>query len=221
MNIYMSYLIDIIETALENSDNYKSKITDKILQLDGMSGKKTRHFYNNLYSNDNTHYLEIGTWKGSSICSAMCNNNIRCVVIDNWSEFEGPKEEFLINFNEFKGKNNAVFIEKDCWKIDISKIGKFNIYMYDGNHSENSHYNALNYYLPCLENEFIYLVDDWNWRDVRNGTKKSIKDNNLQIIYKKEIRTTSDGRGPWKSGKASGKDSDWHNGISIFVLKKK
>lgn len=212
----MSYLIDIIETALENSDNYKSKITDKILQLDGMSGKKTRHFYNNLYSNDNTHYLEIGTWKGSSICSAMCNNNMRCIAIDNWSEFGGPKEEFFRNFNQFKGKNNATFIEKDCWKVDISKIGKFNIYMYDGHHSEKSHYDALNYYLPCLEDEFIYLVDDWNLYRIRDGTINSIKDNNLKILYQKEIITSFKGN----HARPNGINSDWHNGISIFVLKK-
>ena len=216
----MSNLIKHVEYCLNETENFNSKITPDIYLLDGMSGKKTRHFYNNLCSMDNAQYLEIGTWKGSSICSAMCNNNMRCVVIDNWAEFGGPKEEFLINFNKFKGSNDATFIEQDCWEVDISKIGKFNIYMYDGNHTETSHYDALNYYLPCLENQFIYLVDDWNWRDVRNGTKKSIEDNNLQIIYKKEIRTTNDGRGPWKSGKPSGKDSDWHNGISIFVLKK-
>jgi hypothetical protein len=60
-----------------------------------------------------------------------------------------------------------------------------------------------------------------SWRDVRNGTKKSIKDNNLDILYIKEIKTTSDGKRPWRSGKPSGKDSDGHNGIGIFVLKKK
>ena len=46
-------------------------------------------------------YLEIGTWKGSSICSAMCNNKITCVAIDNWSEFGGPKNIFLENYYSF------------------------------------------------------------------------------------------------------------------------
>ena len=59
---------------------------------------------------DNAQYLEIGTWKGSSVCAAMCNN-IRCLAIDNWCEFGGPKEDFLINFNNFKGENNAIVIE--------------------------------------------------------------------------------------------------------------
>ena len=174
-----------------------------------MSGKKTRHFYNNICSMKEARYLEIGTWKGSSICSAMCNNKITCVAIDNWSGFGGPKKIFLKNFNKFKGKNNATFIEKNCWDIDVSKLGKFNIYMYDGNHSETSHFQALNHYLPCLDDEFIYLVDDWNTPRVRTGTISSIKDNKIEILYQKEIFTPSNNN-----------KNDWHNGICIFVLKK-
>lgn len=212
----MSNLIKHVEYCLNETENFNSKITPDIYLIDGMSGKKTRHFYNNLCSMDNTQYLEIGTWKGSSICSAMCNNNMRCVAVDNWAEFGGPKEEFLINFNKFKGRNDATFIEQNCWEVDISKIGKFNIYMYDGHHSEKSHYNALNYYLSCLENEFIYLVDDWNLYRIRDGTNKSIKDNNLQILYQKEIITSYKGN----HARPNGINSDWHNGIAIFVLKK-
>ena len=34
----------LIETAFENAENYNSKITDDIIQMEGMSGTKTRHF---------------------------------------------------------------------------------------------------------------------------------------------------------------------------------
>ena len=43
---------------------------------------------------------------------------------------------------------------------ELNTIGKFNIYMYDGNHSEDSHFKALDHFFPCLDDEFIYLVDD-------------------------------------------------------------
>ena len=205
----MSTLIEHIKKCLNLTDQFKSKITTGILNIDGMSGKKTRHFYNNICSMKEARYLEIGTWKGSSLCSAMCNNKITCVGIDNWCEFGGPKNEFLNNFNKFKGENNATFIEKNCWDIDVSKLGKFNIYMYDGNHTETSSFQALNHYLPCLDDEFIYLVDDWNYPPCRTGTISSIKDNKLEILYQKEIFTPSNNN-----------QNDWHNGICIFVLKK-
>ena len=96
-----TYLIDHVKKSLEKTDKLQSKLTDEILNIPGMSGKKTRHFYNNLLNSENARYLEIGTWKGSSVCSAMCNNKATVVCIDNWSEFGGPKYEFLINL---KGK---------------------------------------------------------------------------------------------------------------------
>ena len=84
--------------AFKNAENEISKVTPELLNMEGMTGKKTRHFYNNLMNKEDSRYLEIGTWKGSSVCSAMCGNKAKVVCIDNWSEFGGPKNEFLQNF---------------------------------------------------------------------------------------------------------------------------
>ena len=48
-------------------------------------------------------------------------------------------------------------------------------------HTEKSHFQALNHYLPCLDDEFIYLVDDWNWQRVKDGTNQAIKENKCEI----------------------------------------
>ena len=88
--------------------------------------------------------------------------------------------------------------------------------MYDGNHDETSHFKALNHYVDCLDDEFIYIIDDWNWEAVRNGTINSIKENKCEILSQKTIRTTNDN----SHAQPFGKYSDWHNGICIFVLKK-
>lgn len=213
----LNSMITHINTSFDNANNNHSKCVKEILEMDGMSGKKTRHFYNNICSVKGIRYLEIGTWKGSSICSSMCNNNITCVAIDNWSEFGGPREDFLINFNKFKVNNNATFIENNCWEVDTSKLFQFNIYMYDGDHNTDSHYKALNYYINCLDNIFIYIVDDWNWDYIRNFTYKAIEDNKLNILFTKEILTpTHDGH----VAIVSGPESDWHNGIVVFILEK-
>ena len=150
----------LIETAFKNAEKHISKITNEIVKMDGMSGTLTRHFYNNLLNTEDARYLEIGTWKGSSVCSAMCNNKAKVVCIDNWSEFGSPKSEFLVNFEKFKGANDATFIENDCYKVDVSLLPKFNIYMYDGNHKNESHYKALLHYYNCLDDVFIFIVDD-------------------------------------------------------------
>jgi hypothetical protein len=208
--------ISLVESAFKNAETGISRITEDLIRMDGMSGTKTRHFYNNLLNTPDARYLEIGTWKGSSVCSAMCENNATVVCIDNWSEFGGPKDEFLLNFNKYKGRNNASFIESDCYQVDVSTLPKFNIYMYDGNHTADSHYNALVHYYECLDDIFIFIVDDWNWQDVRDGTANSINKLNLSILYEKEIRLTTDNsttREPLLS-------QTWWNGIYVAVLRK-
>jgi hypothetical protein len=206
-----------VETAFEKAEKEESKITTDILNMDGMTGKRTRHFYNNLLNKDDARYLEIGVWKGSSVCSAMCGNKATVVCIDNWSEFGGPKNEFIRNFNTYKGENNAFFLEKDCYKVDISTLPTFNIYMYDGNHSENSHFKSLVHYYNCLDDLFVFIVDDWNWKDVRKGTYSAFQQLKLSILYEKEIKTTDDDTHPvW----GSEKQQQWHNGIYVAILQK-
>jgi len=206
-----------IELSFQNAENNISKITQDIIDMEGMTGINTRHFYNNLLNMPHARYIEIGTWKGSSVCSAMCGNKAEVVCIDNWSEFGGPKHEFLYNFEKFKGENNAIFIENDCFNVDVSTLQKFNIYMYDGNHTNESHYNALVHFYNCLDDIFIFIVDDWNWKDVRDGTLRSIEKLNLKNLYSKEIRTTNDDTHPaW----GSPEQKRWHNGIYVSILQK-
>lgn len=206
----------LIETAFQNAENNISKITNDIISMQGMSGVKTRHFYNNLLNTEDARYLEIGTWKGSSVCSAMYGNKANVICIDNWSEFGGPKNEFLQNFEKYKGYNNAFFIENDCFKVDISVLPKFNIYMYDGNHSNYSHYKALLHYYNCLDDIFIYILDDWNCEDVRNGTIDAIKALNLKVLYEKEIRLTHDN----SHTPLDIAINSWWNGLYVAILQK-
>ena len=216
----MTSIIEIykahVDNAFENAENNISKITQDIINIDGMSGNKTRHFYNNLLTMEDSRYLEIGTWKGSSVCSAMYNNKAKVICIDNWSEFGCPKEEFLINFNNYKGDNEASFIEQDCFTIDVALLPKFNIYMYDGNHTNESHYKALSHFYNCLDDIFIYIVDDWNCPRVRGGTTRALEALKFNILYEKTIRLTNDDtHTPVHIGKIS-----WWNGIYVAILQK-
>jgi hypothetical protein len=213
-----------IDKAFDDAEAGQSKLIPEIFALRGMTGVKTRHFYNNLISqcanNGDARYLEIGTYKGSSVCSAMYNNEAKVLCIDNWSEFGNNKNEFLHNFDLYRGKNDAAFIEGDCYKINVNKLaeihGNFNIYLYDGNHSAINHYLSLIHYYPVLDDIFIYIVDDWNWHDVREGTRTALKKLNLNVLYEKEVRLTWDNsHTPMPVAAKS-----WWNGIYIAVLKK-
>lgn len=209
--------IEHLESCFKKAYNLESKISEDIKTIQGMTGQMTRHFYNNLLSIDDARYLEIGVWMGSSSCAAMYGNKAHVVLMDDFSGFGSPKKEFIENFNKYKGDNDAEFIEQDCFKMDISKFKKkFNIYLFDGDHSEWSQYKAVEYYLPCMDGVFILVVDDWNWLSVRNGTNRSIADNKLEVLWKKEIiLTKNDEHTPNEEA-----NKTWWNGIAVFVLKK-
>lgn len=207
-----------IDDSFRYANNKESKINDNILDIEGMSGVKSRHFFNNICSYDDTRYLEIGSFHGSTFSSALYNNNIKAVSIDNWSEFgdQRPKEHFLKNLEKYKGSSDVNFIEKDCWDVDINELPNFNVYFYDGHHSEESQFKALDLYRDCLDDQFILIVDDWNWENVRKGTYRGITKNNMKIIYQYELYTNDKN----EHSTLSFKYSMWHNGIVALVIQK-
>jgi hypothetical protein len=221
-------LIHHISNSLINARDGKSKIDPnteegkEIISYEGYTGTRTRHFYNNICNSDeleNIKYLEIGTWNGSSSMSAVYKNNITGLFIDNWSQFNGDSNIFRGNMSKF-GKDADVFLlESDCWEVDLTNLdmGPFNIYLFDGDHAELDHYKALEYYIPILEDVFIFIVDDWNWPNVRDGTMRAIDELNLHVLFRhEEFVSEDDLQGmPEHHGKKT-----WWNGIGIFLLSK-
>lgn len=43
-----------------------------------------------------------------------------------------------------------------------------------------------------MENTFIFIIDHWNWQQVRDGTYRAIKQLNAKVVYEKEIKTSTD-----------------------------
>ena len=64
---------------------------------------------------------------------------------------------------------------------------------------------------------FIFIVDDWNYPEVRNGTHKALKKLNIKIISKIEIKTTQNDKEPQLLKFHFG---DWHNGYFVAVCQK-
>lgn len=230
-------MIDFEQTSLKFSGNFHSnsysmaiqaslfkalaldhKLRDEIVGMSGMSGKKYRYFINNLISLvPNPRYLEVGSYAGSTACSALDTNTLKITCIDNWSEFGGPKDVFLKNISQYS--NDSVqfqFLEDDFRKINYAEIGKYNIYLFDGPHTEIDQYDGINIALPALDDQFILIVDDYNWPNVRNGTQRAMQES-LSIISSIEIRTTQNDEHP---NKAAFENSDWHNGYYFAVCKK-
>lgn len=217
-----SSLVTSVREAFDKSYSGFSTLPKELLLLPGMSGKKYRTFINTLVSNlDSPRYLEIGCCAGSTFCSAIYNNSVSALAIDNWSEYNGPKEEFFSNVNKFKSSHSEVdFIESDYKDVNFERLGRaarFNVYFFDGPHTEQDQYNGVILAQPALEDTFVLIVDDWNWSQVRSGTLRAIRDLGLSLLFGLEIRTSLDN----SHGEPFGQWSDWHNGYLISVYQKK
>ena len=67
-----------------------------------------------------------------------------------------------------------------------------------------------------LDDQFILIVDDWNWENVRNGTLRGLNKNNMKIIYKYELYTNDNNH----HSTLAFKYSLWHNGLVALVIQK-
>jgi hypothetical protein len=214
----LEFLINHAEQSYENSENRISKLTNEILHMEGMSGIKTRHLYNNICNLDNANYLEIGTYKGSSFVSAIHKNNINGIAVDNWSEFDGPKNEFLFNVGHFCQNQTFNFIEKDCFQLEENDIyehcDSIDIYMYDGCHKYESQRKAITHFAKFLSKYSIIIIDDWrtdnNEGRIQKGTYDGIQESGLIIHKKIEKITLQELTGP----------SEYWNGFGLFVCEK-
>ena len=198
-----------------------------IYSIDGMSGKKYRYFINTLMASlGPTRYLEVGSWMGSTLCSAIHGNKVTAVAIDNWSEFGGPKDAFLHNLKTYITPDaHVTLVEADFRAVLYEKLpGPFPVYLFDGPHDAVDQYEGLKLALPCLADQFVFIVDDWNWSRVREGTLAAISRCDLTVLYGAGIRTTNNDISPEhllpiKDFRAV-RDFDWHNGYFITILAK-
>ena len=177
------------------------------------AGLKTKNFLNSLLEMDDARYLEISPWEGSSIFSTIHGNKANVTMI---YPSNGKENIISDSLPKFMGNNNVKLIVDDYFSCDVSKLSKFNIYMYDAGCSEEEQYDALKYYYKNLDDVFIYIADDWNWHSTQKGTIRAINDLNLSILGEFEQLLTTDGT----HTNMDLAKSDWWNGIYVAVLQK-
>ena len=173
--------------AFDIAEAEGSSLSDDVLDLPGMCGLRNRHFLNALCAFENCRYLEIGSYKGASLCAAMSRNKISAVAIENWSQFDGPRDAFMAATGENRGDSEFRVIEQDCFAVQPTDLGTFDVYYYDGDHSADGHARAIKRFYDSLDDRSVVIIDDWNWDDVREGTHSAMAELDIPIIFEKEI----------------------------------
>ena len=208
-----------LRKAYEQSMALNTKVPRWITLMEGMSGTKYRYLINSLLeSMQEVRYLEVGSWKGSTVCSAMYGNSGKAICIDNWSEFGGPKTDFLTNIQKVVTEKTEIeHIEEDFRKVDWTRLPKSNVYLFDGPHQEIDQIEGITFALPALEDSFYLIIDDYNFPEVRKGTQTAISQSGLHVHCALEIRTTQNDK---ISTFYRSNYSDWHNGYYIAYVSK-
>jgi hypothetical protein len=203
------------------------------MRLGGFSGYAFRHLMNNLGSGLVKNYLEIGTFRGSSLISTVYGNEDslnEIHAIDNFSEFvrgpdhpQGeydPKADLEWNLSRFlpDTKNRIQFHEEDCWEFDLKKLPKIDLYFYDGYHSAECQYKAFKYFEPVFADCFISVVDDWEQPQVRKGTRRAYSEIGYDVIASRAVIPA---RRPAGINSVESPSGDWWLGVHVSVLKKR
>ena len=217
----MQSLINHIERSLYFGEKEVSKLTEEIMQIEGLTSRKVKSFLNNLCGLEGSSYLEFGAYKGATFCAAIYNNDIKSTAVDNWKDFEllpasfpmwhrsiapkeNPYETFAKNLKKC-GANSVEIINQNYLNLSKDSIKtKSNIIFYDGEHTFKDQYAIMSKLKDFSNDTFILVVDDWNWE--KKGILKGIHDFDYKCSYQKDIFTK--GEDP----------KNFWNGLGIFIL---
>ena len=209
-------LITHIENCYQKVEEGITKLSQQAFDMEGMTGRKTRMFYNLLCDvSEPINYLEIGVWKGSSTAASVYgNSNVSSYLCDNWSEFMGSYNDFCEAVAFAINWEKTTIFQDDFLLVDFSSLPPIQVYLYDGSHGLKDHKHAITLLKKTFAKYCILLVNGWNYKEVRDGTALAFtKSPELQILYQKEIPS------PIFTEKPGDKDGYW-NGMGIFLLEK-
>ncbi len=228
------YYIGMVNRAIRNANKHESKLTAFHQQVEGMSSVKGRHLLNNLgavvATGHRTRYLEVGSWRGSTLCATTFGNDIDALAIDNFSQFADmsfgndkrhPRDAATQNLQLSrlfsKPAFDAALIDGDCFKVDPTQLGLFDLYLYDGEHTYDAHYRAFTHFAPALQDTFITVVDDYKplpEDGTHQATEAAFRDLGWKVKQDWFLFDECDGTD-------MGRQRDgWWNGLRVSVVSK-
>ncbi len=158
---------------------------------------------------DDEAYLEVGTFKGRSICAALLDSppDRRFVSVENFTEFgmvgQEARSELMANLEHYAKAHDAFrLLDGDCFDVLVRHdvvdrpVG---VYFYDGAHTGMAHFLALGVAEPLLADEALVMVDDATWPMVRTATLRYVrKHRGWSVLRSIDAATDHDPR--WANG---------------------
>lgn len=152
-------------------------------------------------------YLEVGTFKGRSLCGAVQDNaGTTFHAIENYLEFGmlglEARQELHRNLQTWAADADVRLREADCFRVmaEPSEFsGPVGVYFYDGAHTHLSHWLALGVVEPLLADEALVLVDDASWPMVQRAHGRYLRRHpGWEVVATWDAAVTDDPR--WANG---------------------
>jgi predicted O-methyltransferase YrrM len=151
-------------------------------------------------------YLEVGTFKGRSLCGALLDAPDRTyVAVENYSEFgmhaAAARAELDDHLARFAARDITLH-DADCFAL-LGRPGVLpqpvGVYFYDGSHGGLAHYLALGVVEPLLADEALVLVDDATLPIVADTTRRYLaRHPGWEVL--RDIRTPREHDPIWGNG---------------------
>jgi predicted O-methyltransferase YrrM len=115
-------------------------------------------------------YLEVGTFRGTSLVAAMLGNDGDFVALDDWSREESSRAQLDANLARYALE--ATMIEGDAFETLRSGAlaGRtVGVYYYDNGHEYEQQLDGMRLIEPHLASPALVIVDDTDWERVERA----------------------------------------------------
>jgi len=170
--------IEIMNTRIRKNAAVQTREFREICQIPKMSTYAIGAIINSLTSQltEDEAFVNVGLWHGFTFIAGLYRNEQKkCIGIDNFSQFGGPKDQFLQIFNTHKSPRHD-FHEMDYQEYFRQRHkGPIGFYIYDGNHGYEHQLKGLQVAEPFFSENCFILIDDTNIEEVHRATEDFIK----------------------------------------------
>jgi predicted O-methyltransferase YrrM len=132
-------------------------------------------------------YVEVGTYQGGSLISALLDNNARAIGVDAFCEFKETNnfDQTQANLRRFGVDDRAVLRNMTYQDFFLSVPAEFSIqaYYYDGAHDYQSQLNGMEAAWDYLHAGSVVLVDDYCYPEVYRAVNQFVENHKANIRF--------------------------------------
>jgi len=205
-----------VSTAHADPSNRQS--LDPCPDVPGMMSLKKQSLLNIAFNclEENEAYLEIGTYLGKSLISAMLSSIDRqAYACDNFSQFAARNSRDILenNLQRYGLSEKIMFFDSDFRNIVTPDCieAPVGLYFYDGAHDLESHILAIELAEPLLASSALVIVDDWRFAD----DSKSRAEEGTRMAIMRSGRKWSELY--CLPARFNGDHAMWWNGVGVFA----